>query len=36
MCMIGAETAKVNVIAPHFGEGRNAVWTRTNVRLNFL
>ena len=22
VCMIGAETAKVNVIAPHFGEGK--------------
>ena len=35
MCMIGAETAKVNVIAPHFGEGRNALLLsfRTNVRL---
>lgn len=23
VCLIGAETAKVNTIAPHFGEGKH-------------
>jgi len=34
VCLIGAETVKVNTIAPHFGEGMTSCTTNVGGRVN--